>query len=37
VYHNNLLDNDKIHPSKIGHIKWTYDILIPKLQQMNIL
>jgi hypothetical protein len=37
AYHHNLLDTDKIHPSKDGHIKWTFEILIPKLQQINIL
>jgi len=37
AYCHNLLDSDKTHPNKLGHIKWTSEVLIPKLRQMNIL
>lgn len=34
---NNLLDFDGLHPSQDGYFKWTENILIPNLQQLNIL
>jgi hypothetical protein len=37
AFFNNLLDDDKLHPSPAGYEQWTNEILIPKLKDLTIL